>query len=306
MPVLTELERPTADVSIGEQVVVLIPEVRYRTRRRRLRNIAAVLAVALGTSLYAIVAAGGVPAGPRGSGVSASAGSPVTLSGSGQSPSKAFSLHSGLVIVSAQVSGSESADVVLENDHGVIQGQNGLLLSPSTRRGSAFVFVTAGTYKVQIDNANTWTVTVSQPRADVASATSTRFSGFGPAVIGPIRSLDLTVNGFTEEPGGRLVPATVQSITLANEQRVLSYFGWDNTCAKPPPGPYYIEISVPLHWTVVAGPNKSPWMLLVGPIQSGLEPPHLPPPPPVTGRQACLQFDGSPLFQPTAPTTGNA
>ena len=55
---------PVADVPL-EPTELLIPEVRYRTRRRRLRNLGVIIVVALGVSTYIIVSSGGKAPTPR-------------------------------------------------------------------------------------------------------------------------------------------------------------------------------------------------------------------------------------------------
>ena len=211
-----------------------------------------------------------------GSATSASAAvtSPPNLivSGAGSQSSSPFHLRPGLAIFTVSATGRSTFSLYLENGKGVIQPWVGLTLPAPLRSGSGFDVVRSGTYRLALVTTGHWRVTITQPRSSPATGGLNAFSGSGPRVVGPIDSLNVKITMSLDEPGGKQIIETGQTVSVANEQELIvgSDSSWQSGCPTPPAGPYFLDIPENFAWTIVVGSDQPPWAVYTGGVPGAL------------------------------------
>lgn len=185
---------------------------------------------------------------------------PITLSGSGQNATNAFTVTSGLAIFQASCSNCQG-NFIVEIDHA-----NGSLIDIPINvigaySGSVAEGLSAGQYVLSVtaDQGVAWSVQITQPRGVAGIALPTTLSGQGQEVVGPVAggsSLRIQASNSSVQ-GGNFI---VEVISASGSMQALPFneigsFNGSTIANFLNNGPYYLEIDSDGTWSLQLSPG---------------------------------------------------
>ena len=111
-----------------------------------------------------------------------------SFSGSGDGVTEEFSLDRGLIIVEYEFNGDiNQVEIVPEDADGFGAGSDRIVANWSSQQGSTGKLVTGGTYRIDVNVEDEWSLDISQPEIRESGVASLPFekTGTGTELIGP-------------------------------------------------------------------------------------------------------------------------